>query len=74
MGKVGLLIGFGVVIGSLPYTAGAFRRPVQVLVWAVGAKRLPHVMAGIMSTIFPSIYVDAQLVLSAPWRVLQRRC
>ena len=66
MGKVGLLIGFGVVIGSLLHATGAFRRMVQALVSAVGARRLPYAMAGAMSTIFPSIYVDVQVVLAAP--------
>ena len=66
MGKVGLLIGFGVVIGSLLHATGAFRRMVQALVSGVGARRLPYAMAGAMSTIFPSIYVDVQVVLSAP--------
>ncbi|MCT9811977.1 GntP family permease [Acidovorax sp. Be4] len=66
MGKVGLLIGFGVVIGSLLHATGAFGRMVQALVSAVGAKRLPYAMAGAMSTIFPSIYVDVQVVLGAP--------
>jgi H+/gluconate symporter-like permease len=58
MGKVGLLIGFGVVIGSLLHATGAFGRMVQALVSAVGARRLPYAMAGAMSTLFPSIYVD----------------
>lgn len=66
MGKVGLLIGFGVVIGSLLHATGAFSRMVQALVSAVGPKRLPYAMAGAMSTIFPSIYVDVQVVLGAP--------
>ena len=66
MGKVGLLIGFGVVIGSLLHATGAFRRMVQALVSAVGARRLPYAMAGAMSTIFPSIYVDVQVVLASP--------
>ncbi len=66
MGKVGLLIGFGVVIGSLLHATGAFRRMVSTLVNAVGPKRLPYAMAGVMSTIFPSIYVDVQVVLAAP--------
>ena len=66
MGKVGLLIGFGVVIGSLLHATGAFKRMVSALVSAVGPKRLPYAMAGAMSTIFPSIYVDVQVVLAAP--------
>ncbi len=66
MAKVGLLIGFGVVIGSLLHATGAFKRMVSALVAAVGPKRLPYAMAGAMSTIFPSIYVDVQVVLAAP--------
>lgn len=66
MAKVGLLIGFGVVIGSLLHATGAFKRMVSTLVAAVGPTRLPYAMAGAMSTIFPSIYVDVQVVLAAP--------
>ncbi|HRO11808.1 SLC13 family permease [Amaricoccus sp.] len=66
MAKVGLLIGFGVVIGSLLHATGAFKRMVTALVSAVGPRRLPYAMAGAMSTIFPSIYVDVQVVLASP--------
>jgi H+/gluconate symporter-like permease len=66
MAKVGLLIGFGVAIGSLLHATGAFRRMVSALLGAVGPRRLPYAMAGAMSTIFPSIYVDVQVVLAAP--------
>lgn len=66
MAKVGLLIGFGVVIGSLLHATGAFKRMVSALVSSVGPKRLPYALAGAMSTIFPSIYVDVQVVLAAP--------
>lgn len=66
MAKVGLLIGFGVVIGSLLHATGAFKRMVSALVSAVDPKRLPYAMAAAMSTIFPSIYVDVQVVLASP--------
>ena len=66
MAKVGLLIGFGVVIGALLHATGAFKRMVSALVSAVGPRRLPFAMAGAMSTIFPSIYVDVQVVLASP--------
>jgi GntP family gluconate:H+ symporter len=66
MAEVGLLIGFGVVIGSLLHATGAFKRMISALVAAVGPKRLPYAMAGAMSTIFPSIYVDVQVVLASP--------
>ena len=66
MVKVGLLIGFGVLIGSLLYATGAFRRMVHALLTSVGANRLPYAMTVAMSTIFPSIYVDVQVVLASP--------
>ena len=66
MAKVGLLIGFGVVIGSLLHATGAFKRMVSALLSGVGPRRLPYAMAGAMSTIFPSIYVDVQVVLASP--------
>lgn len=66
MAKVGLLIGFGVLIGSLLHATGAFRRIVTVLVAGVGPGRLPYAMTAAMSTIFPSIYVDVQVVLASP--------
>ncbi len=66
MAKVGLLIGFGVLIGSLLYATGAFRKMVKALLSAVGAKRLPYAMTVAMSMIFPSIYVDVQVVLASP--------
>lgn len=66
MVKVGLLIGFGVLIGSLLHAAGTFRLLVDALVRAVGAKRLPYAMTTTMSVVFPSIYVDVQVVLASP--------
>ncbi|GEA86109.1 GntP family permease [Cellulomonas cellasea] len=66
MTEVGLLIGFGVLIGALLHSTGAFQRMVRVLVRAVGATRLPYAMATLLSTILPSIYVDVQVVLASP--------
>src|SRR5699024_2783167 len=65
MTEVGLLIGFGVLIGALLHTMGTFRDLVGVLSKRVGRK-LPYALAGALSTIFPSIYVDVQVVLAAP--------
>ena len=64
--EVGLLIGFGVLIGALMQSTGAFTRLVRVLVHKVGAHRLPYSMALLLSMIMPSIYVDVQVVLAAP--------
>ncbi len=66
MVKVGLLIGFGVLIGALLHAMGAFRKLVQVLVRVFGASRMPYAMTIALSTIFPSIYVDVQVVLASP--------
>jgi GntP family gluconate:H+ symporter len=66
MAEVGLLIGFGVLIGALLHSTGAFRRLVEVLVRGVGAQRLPYAMASLLAMVMPSIYVDVQVVLAAP--------
>ena len=66
MGEVGLLIGFGVLIGAMLHAMGAFRKMVTMLVNGVGARRLPYALTAAMSTIFPSIYVDVQVVLASP--------
>src|SRR3712207_9419602 len=66
MSEVGLLIGFGVLIGAMLHAMGAFRKMVTMLVDRVGAHRLPYALTAAMSTIFPSIYVDVQVVLASP--------
>ena len=66
MAEVGLLIGFGVLIGAFLHAAGTFHRLLEVLVRAVGATRLPYALAFLHSTILPSIYVDVQVVLASP--------
>ena len=66
MAEVGLLIGFGVLIGSLLYETGAFQRMVTLLVDGVGGRRLPYALTAAMSTVSPSIYVDVQVVLASP--------
>ena len=66
MADVGLLIGFGVLIGSLLHSLGTFGKLVGGLLRVVGARRLPYAMAAALSTVFPSIYVDVQVVLASP--------
>lgn len=66
MVDVGLLIGFGVLIGSLLHAMGAFRKLVEGLLRVVGARRLPYAMTVALSTVLPSIYVDVQVVLASP--------
>ena len=66
MAEVGLLIGFGVLIGAFLHAAGVFHRLLDVFVRAIGATRLPYALSLLHSTILPSIYVDVQVVLASP--------
>ena len=54
MTEVGLLIGFGVLIGALLHATGAFRKLVTLLVRRVGGGRLPYALTVLLSTIMPS--------------------
>ncbi|MFD7292343.1 GntP family permease [Streptomyces sp. NPDC059897] len=66
MAEVGLLIGFGVLLGSLLNSMGALQKLVEKLIRVLGPGKLPYALAGALSAVFPSIYVDVQLVLAAP--------
>jgi H+/gluconate symporter-like permease len=66
MAEVGLLIGFGVLIGAFLHSAGTFHRLLDVFVRVIGATRLPYALSLLHSTILPSIYVDVQVVLASP--------
>jgi H+/gluconate symporter-like permease len=66
MAEVGLLIGFGVLIGAFLHSAGAFHRLLDVFVRVIGATRLPYALSLLHATILPSIYVDVQVVLASP--------
>ncbi|MFJ9174485.1 GntP family permease [Streptomyces sp. NPDC102360] len=66
MAEVGLLIGFGVLLGSLLNSMGALQKLVEKLMRLLGPGKLPYALAGALSAVFPSIYVDVQLVLAAP--------
>jgi GntP family gluconate:H+ symporter len=66
MAEVGLLIGFGVLVGALLHSLGALQKLVALLLRLMGARRLPYAISAALTTLFPSIYVDVQLVLTAP--------
>ena len=66
MAEVGLLIGFGVLLGAMLFALGALQRFVATLLRLLGARRLPYAMSAALTTLFPSIYVDVQLVLASP--------
>src|SRR3712207_3354537 len=65
MAEVGLLIGFGVLMGSLLTAMGALQKLVELLLRIFG-RRLPYAFSAALSSIFPAIYVDVQLVLASP--------
>lgn len=65
MAEVGLLIGFGVLIGALLESMGTFRDLVRLVAVRL-AGRLPYAMTSMLTVLFPSIYVDVQVVLAAP--------
>jgi H+/gluconate symporter-like permease len=66
MAEVGLLIGFGVLMGSLLTAMGALQKLVELLLRLLGPRRLPYAFSAALSSIFPAIYVDVQLVLASP--------
>ncbi|HET6263141.1 MAG TPA: GntP family permease [Chloroflexia bacterium] len=66
MVEVGLLIGFGVLLGSLLLAMGALQKLVALLLRIFGPQKLPYAFSAALSSIFPAIYVDVQLVLAAP--------
>ena len=66
MAKVGLLIGFGILMGSLLSAMGALQKVVELMLRVLGPQRLPYAFSAALSSIFPAIYVDVQLVLASP--------
>jgi gluconate:H+ symporter, GntP family len=45
---------------------GALQKLVELLLRILGPRRLPYAFSAALSSIFPAIYVDVQLVLSSP--------
>jgi GntP family gluconate:H+ symporter len=66
MVDVGLLIAFGVLMGSILNQSGAIRRLVEHLLTTFGPKRLPYTMGLAIGTVLQSIFLDVLLVISAP--------
>ncbi|WP_138758220.1 GntP family permease [Modestobacter altitudinis] len=66
MAEIGLLITFGVVMGSLLTATNTLQRVIEGLLGLFGEKRVPMVFAVSLSTLFTSIYSDVVLVLTAP--------
>jgi H+/gluconate symporter-like permease len=66
MAEVGLIIGFGVLLGSVMAATGTLHRVVDLVLRLVGTKRSPYALGITCGTVFPSIYDDVMLVILAP--------
>ena len=66
MAEVGLIIGFGVMLGALLSAMGTLHRIVDAMLRAFGAKRSPYVLGVSSGIVFPAIYFDVALVIMAP--------
>ncbi|MBY4039268.1 gluconate permease [Rhodococcus fascians] len=66
MAEVGLLIAFGVLMGSVLQEMSAIQRLVGTLLRTFGPKRLPYAMSLTIATVLQSIFLDVLLVISAP--------
>ncbi|KQU01787.1 gluconate permease [Rhodococcus sp. Leaf7] len=66
MAEVGLLIGFGVLMGSVLQEMNAIQRLVGTLLRTFGPKRLPYALSLTIATLLQSIFLDVLLVISAP--------
>lgn len=66
MAEVGLIIGFGVLLGSLLSTTGTLQRIVELFLRVCGARKSPYVLGLTSGVVFPAIYFDVALVMLAP--------
>jgi len=66
MMEVGLIIGFGVMIGTTLSATGTMQRVVDALLGVVGPSRSHYALGLASGILFPSIYFDVALVILAP--------
>ncbi|MGP3973639.1 GntP family permease [Streptomyces sp. 8N114] len=66
MAKVGLLIVFGVLLGTLLSALGAIEKLMELLLRILGPKLLPYAFALLLGTVLQFIFTDVLLVVSAP--------
>ncbi|WAC66353.1 gluconate permease [Agrococcus sp. SL85] len=66
MAEAGLLIAWGVLIGSLLNRMGAITRLVETLLRAFGPKGVPYAIGISFATYLQTIFVDVMIVLAAP--------
>ncbi|MGW3473607.1 GntP family permease [Saccharopolyspora sp. NPDC000995] len=66
MTEVGLLIAFGVLLGSLMASLGAIEKLVDLLVRTFGPRSLPYTFGATVGIALQSIFADVLLVITAP--------
>ncbi|GEK80978.1 GntP family permease [Agrococcus baldri] len=66
MAEAGLLIAWGVLIGSLLNRMGAVERLVHALLKAFGPKGVPYAIGLSFATYLQTIFVDVMIVIAAP--------
>lgn len=66
LAKIGLLIAFGITMGTALAELGAIDRIVRALVRALGSKRSPYALGVTAGTILQPIFADVMLVVTAP--------
>lgn len=66
LAKIGLLIAFGITMGTALAELGAIDRIVRALVRGFGVKRSPYALGVTAGTILQPIFADVLLVVTAP--------
>jgi gluconate:H+ symporter, GntP family len=66
MAEVGLIIGFGVMLGTLLSAMGTLHRVVDGMLRLFGVNRSPYVVGLASGVVFPAIYFDVALVILGP--------
>lgn len=66
MAEAGLLIAWGVLIGSLLNRMGAVERLVEALLKAFGPKGVPYAIGLSFATYLQTIFIDVMIVIAAP--------
>ena len=66
MAEIGLLITFGVLLGSMLRALGVFDRVAAWLLRISRDRDLPYAYTLVLMLVFPVLYTDVQMVLSAP--------
>lgn len=63
MAEVGLIIGFGVLLGSFLAATGAIQKIVDAILALVGREKSPYAISLSTALVFPAIYFDVTLVI-----------